>query len=122
VEGDTQLPAFGIMDLLGKAQDSISVSRVFGEAYEKDGALIIPVASVRGGGGGGGGAQGDQAGEGGGFGVDARPVGVYVVKDGATSWKPAWDLNRFFVWGNLVAMFYFFTVWRVQKARANASR
>ena len=32
----------------------LSVGRAFGAAYEKDGALIIPVALVAGGGGGGG--------------------------------------------------------------------
>lgn len=115
---DKQLPAFGIKDLLDKAQDAMRVSRVFGEPYEHDGATVIPVAAVRGGGGGGGGAQGGQAGEGGGFGLIARPVGVYVLKDGETTWKPSWDVNKIFVWGNLVALFYFFTVWRVQKARA----
>jgi hypothetical protein len=118
VTDDTKLPTFGIKDLLDKAQDAMRVSRVFGEAYERDGALLIPVASVRGGGGGGGGGQGDQVGEGGGFGLTATPVGVYIVKDGTTSWKPAWDINKFVAWGNLVALFYFFTVWRVQKARA----
>jgi uncharacterized spore protein YtfJ len=43
--------------------DNLSVRRAFGEAYEKDGMLIIPVAIVAGGGGGGTGhnRRGDQA-------------------------------------------------------------
>lgn len=38
-----------------KAQDALTVRRVFGEPYEKDGATFIPAARVVGGGGGGNG-------------------------------------------------------------------
>ena len=40
-----------LQDVL-KTADAISVRRVFGEPYEKDGLTVIPVASVAGGGGG----------------------------------------------------------------------
>jgi uncharacterized spore protein YtfJ len=43
-----------LKDLLSRASDHLSVGRAFGSAYERDGALIIPVALVAGGGGGGG--------------------------------------------------------------------
>ena len=43
-----------LKDLLSRASDHLSVARAFGNAYERDGALIIPVAFVAGGGGGGG--------------------------------------------------------------------
>ena len=33
-------------------------------------------------------------GDGGGFGVLARPVGVYVLTDGRVEWQPAVDVNR----------------------------
>jgi uncharacterized spore protein YtfJ len=48
---------------LAKVADNLSVRRAFGEAYEKDGMLIIPVAIVAGGGGGGTGhnRRGDPA-------------------------------------------------------------
>jgi len=51
-----------------------------------------------GGGGGGTGhdAQG-QEGEAGGFGAQARPAGVYVVRDGNVRWQPAVDVNRIFM-------------------------
>jgi uncharacterized spore protein YtfJ len=45
---------------LDAVKDTMTVSRVFGAAYEADGVTIIPVASVRGGGGGGGG-EGEAA-------------------------------------------------------------
>jgi len=51
----------------------------------------VPAAHVRGGGGGGGDAQNNG---GAGFGLTARPVGVYVVKDGNVAWEPAVDVTR----------------------------
>src|SRR4029079_3377248 len=84
-----------VLERLNAVKDTMTVSRVFGDAYERDGVTVIPVASVRGGGGGGGGegeaddARGSGSGGGVGFGVTARPVGVYVVKDGEVSWQPS---------------------------------
>ncbi|GEO95268.1 spore germination protein GerW family protein [Kocuria turfanensis] len=79
--------------VLERALDAVTVRRVFGEAYELDGATIVPVAHVRGWGGGGGGS-GEQHGDSGsgsglGFGVNASPAGVYVLRDGAVTWQPA---------------------------------
>jgi hypothetical protein len=79
--------------VLERALEAVTVRRVFGEAYELDGATIVPVAHVRGWGGGGGGS-GEQHGESGsgsglGFGVNASPAGVYVLRDGAVTWQPA---------------------------------
>ncbi len=74
-----------VQELLSRTQDAISVRRVYGEPYEKDGAMFIPVAVVAGGGGGGGGTGTDAAGatgagDGMGYGVSARPVGVYASR------------------------------------------
>jgi uncharacterized spore protein YtfJ len=78
---------------LDTMKDVLTVKRVFGDAYELDGTTVIPVAALRGGGGGGGGggagdapgAQGSGSGAGTGFGVAVRPVGAFVVKDGAVT-------------------------------------
>jgi len=82
--------------LLSSVRDAMTVSRVFGEAYERDGVTVIPAAVVRGGGGGGGGRNRDTGnrGQGGGFGLIARPAGAYVITDGAVRWEPAVDVNR----------------------------
>jgi uncharacterized spore protein YtfJ len=78
-------------EVLAGARDAITVKRVFGDPVETDGVTVIPAARVGGGGGGGG----DSDNNGGlGFGLGARPVGAYVIRDGEVTWKPAVDLNR----------------------------
>jgi uncharacterized spore protein YtfJ len=78
-------------DLLKGARDTIAVKRVYGEPIEREGITLIPVAAVRGGGGGG---SDERHNGGGGFGVDARPVGAYVIRNGAVEWRPALDAGR----------------------------
>jgi uncharacterized spore protein YtfJ len=78
-------------DLLQGARDAITARRVYGEPIESEGVTVVPAASVRGGGGGGGDADDNG---GGGFGLAARPVGAWVIRDGDVSWRPAVDLTR----------------------------
>ncbi|MEO8092732.1 MAG: spore germination protein GerW family protein [bacterium] len=93
------------METISVARDAISVKRVYGEPYERNGVVVIPAASVQGGGGGGGGDEGDgRAGGGGGFGLRARPVGAYVVRGEQVSWEPAVDLSRMILGGQLLAL------------------
>ena len=97
-----------VMAGIGGTRDAISVRRVFGDPYELNGISVIPVARVAGGGGGGGGEGSmtdDQTGSGfgTGFGLHARPVGVYEVRDGQVAWKPAVDVTRLARGGQLLA-------------------
>ncbi len=85
--------------VLSGAQDVLTARRVFGDLIEKDGSTILPVAVI--GGGGGGGGRTDQ--EGAGFGIKARPAGVFVIRDGDARWRPALDLNRVIIGGQIVA-------------------
>ena len=98
----------GIAEALSKMEvlrDVLTVKRVFGEAYEAHGVTVIPVAAVRGGGGGGGGEDDkQQVGVGAGLGVIAQPVGVFVVDDQGVQWKPAVDITRIVLGGQLVAV------------------
>jgi uncharacterized spore protein YtfJ len=73
------------------ARDAMTVKRVYGDPVESDGVTLVPAAAVRGGAGGGGDKEGDG---GGGFGIAARPVGAYMIRDGSVSWRPVVDLNR----------------------------
>jgi uncharacterized spore protein YtfJ len=104
-----------VSELLSRIDQSVTVGRSFGPAYEKDDCLVIPVAWVAGGGGGGSGtrpstegpepsspgaaSRGRQEGSGGGFGTVAWPLGVYVVKDGQVRWVPALDVTRLLLAG-----------------------
>lgn len=99
-------------------RELLDVRRVFGDPVEKDGVTIIPVARLRGGGGGGQGpaetsddaSAGEAAAEvavpeagGAGFGIDARPVGIYVIRPDRVDWKPAVDVSRLAMGGMVLA-------------------
>ncbi len=93
------------METVSGARDAITVKRVYGEPYERNGVGVIPAAAVQGGGGGGGGDDPDgRTGGGGGFGLRARPVGAYVIRGDQVSWEPAVDLSRVIVGGQLLAL------------------
>jgi uncharacterized spore protein YtfJ len=93
------------MEAISSARDAMTVSRVYGEPYERNGVTVIPAAAVQGGGGGGGGDQPDgRTGSGGGFGLRARPVGAYVIRGDEVRWEPAVDLSRVILGGQLLAM------------------
>lgn len=96
-----------VEEVLSQARDSMTVKRVFGEPIEKDGVTVIPVASISGGGGGGGRDDEGSGGGGVGYGLNAQPAGVYVIKDGQVSWEPAQtalDLNKIIVSSHVVAI------------------
>ena len=106
------------LEAINQAKDTITVRRVYGDPYQVDGVTLIPAASVMGGGGGGGGPAGD----GGGFGVRARPAGAWVIKDGVAEWHPALDLTRIIVMGQLVAIVALLVTRSVVKALAKSKR
>ena len=109
-----------IPDIL-KTSDAITVRRVFGEPYEKDGLTVIPAAAVAGGGGGGSGHdQENQEGEGAGYGIAGRPAGAYVIKDGKVTWMPAVDPTRIVAVVGFVVVAYLLTRPRFAKAKAKA--
>jgi uncharacterized spore protein YtfJ len=103
-----------VHEVMNHARDAMTVKRVFGDPYEKDGITVIPVASVMGGAGAGGGpgagakldGTGEETGEGSstdagygmGYGLRATPAGVYVIKGGEVEWKPALDTSRVVLW------------------------
>ncbi len=113
-----------VQEVLAQARDSMTVKRVYGEPYEKDGVTIIPAARVQGGAGAGGGEdpQGQGRGSGSGFGVNARPVGAFIIRGGELSWRPAVDVNRIILGGQVVAVVALLTIRAIIKARAKAKR
>jgi len=123
-------PNMDVQTLLSQANDSITVKRVYGEPIERDGVLVIPAAMVAGGGGGGlgtgmgfgpnGEQQGEGTGTGGGWGVQARPVGAFVVRDGVVTWVPAIDWARVALIGGLVVIAALFTRRSIVQTRVRA--
>ena len=115
-----------IQEMLAQARDAISVQRVFGEPYEKDGITFIPAARVGGGAGGGvgegdgTGGQGKGKGSGSGFGLTGRPAGAYVIRGEDVRWQPAIDVNRVILGAQLVAIAALLTLRTLIKARAKA--
>ena len=113
-----------VQDITSQARDALTVKRVFGEPYEKDGLTIIPAARVQGAVGGGSGEdpQGQGKGSGGGFSVTARPVGAFIIRNGELTWRPAVDVTRIAIGGQLVAIVALLTARAIYKAWVKAKR
>jgi hypothetical protein len=72
-------------ETIGTVVPDADASRVYGEPYETaDGATVITVAKAREG--------------------RSKPVGVFVIKDGKASWRPAVDGERIAMMGILVGL------------------
>jgi uncharacterized spore protein YtfJ len=116
----------GFQGAVQGVRDLLTVKRVYGEPYEKNGLTVIPAAAVRGGGGGGEGQGkgGDEtgSGSGGGFGVVARPSGAWVIDGSEVTWKPAVDVNRIVLGGQLVGLVAILVAGRVLLALAGNDR
>jgi uncharacterized spore protein YtfJ len=113
-----------VLEVIAQARDAITVKRVFGEPYEKNGVTVIPAARVQGGAGGGGGEgpEGQGKGSGTGFGLSARPVGAYLIRGDEVTWRPAVDLNRIVLGSQIVAIVALLTIRALVEARAKAGR
>ena len=102
---------------LSSAREVLTSRRVYGEPVEREGTTVIPAAAVMGGGGGGGGQNPEgETGGGSGFGLRARPVGAYVIRDGEVRWVPALDLNRAILGGQLLLLIALI-IWRAAARR-----
>jgi uncharacterized spore protein YtfJ len=117
------------MDLLAKARESgMKLDTVFGEPVTVEGLVIIPVARIKGGAGGSFGPEPSGASDakprrrGGGFGIRANPLGVFVVKDGKVDWRPALDLNKVILGGQIVGAVALLTIGSVVRILLNRRR
>ncbi|HEX2425323.1 MAG TPA: spore germination protein GerW family protein [Actinomycetota bacterium] len=109
-----------VMQTIEQAKDSMTVKRVYGEPLEKGGVTVIPAARVQGGAGGGGGEgpQGEGSGSGSGFGVNAKPVGAFVIRGDEVVWRPAIDVNRVILGAQIVALVGLLVARSIAKARS----
>jgi uncharacterized spore protein YtfJ len=94
-----------IDEAIATLKDSMTARRVYAEPVERDGQTVIAAAAVAGGGGGGDGTDpAGKHGSGGGFGLNAKPVGAFVITDQRVSWRPALDVNRLITVAGAVAI------------------
>jgi uncharacterized spore protein YtfJ len=106
---------------MSKARDAISVKRVFGDPYEKNGVTVIPAARVWGGAGAGEGegqdgeSAGSGKGSGSGFGFRGSPAGVYVIREDKVQWQPAVDPNRLVLGFQVVIVVAILTRWLIRR-------
>jgi uncharacterized spore protein YtfJ len=118
-----------VQSVIAQARDAVSVNRVFGDPYEKDGVTFIPAARIGGGAGGGGGEgempqgggngkAGTGKGFGSGYGLTGKPAGAYVIRGDRVTWQPAVDVNRVILGAQIVAIFGLLTIRALIKARA----
>ena len=108
-----------VKEIIESAGDVMTVKRVFGDPYEKNGVTVLPAARIQGGAGGGGGEgpEGEGHGEGSGFGMTAKPAGAYVIKGESVRWQPAVDVNRIILGAQVVAIFALLIARAVSRAR-----
>jgi uncharacterized spore protein YtfJ len=85
----------------------MSARRVFGDPIQAGDVTLVPVAVISGGGGGGS-KSANEAGAG--FGLSARPAGVFAIQNGDVRWRPAVDVNRAILGGQLVGIAAIFTI------------
>jgi len=121
--------AVDVRQMIDEARE-VMTRRVYSDPYERNGVTVILASRVQGGGGGGGGtgqepeAKGGATGSGwgGGFGLNDRPVGAFVIKGEEVRFVPALDLNRIIVGGQMVALAALLTIRVIAKARGRKRR
>lgn len=98
-----------VSEVLRAIIDGATVRTVFGDPVDRDGVTIVPVARIRGTGGAGGGdapaATTKQAGgSGAGMLYGAKPLGAFELRGGKVTWRPALDINRIVLGGQVVGV------------------
>jgi uncharacterized spore protein YtfJ len=108
-----------VKETIGSAEQAMTVRRVFGEPYERNGLTVIPAARIGGGAGGGGGEgpEGQGQGEGSGFAISARPAGAFVITGDEVRWHPSIDVNRIVLGAQIVAIVALLTARAFARAR-----
>jgi hypothetical protein len=88
--------AVKLRDALDSIVPDPAAAHVYGQPYETaDGVTVVPVARVRG---------RTKAGADADLHLIARPVGVFVIKNGEATWVPAVDSTRIALMGELIGL------------------
>jgi uncharacterized spore protein YtfJ len=100
--------------VLEQSAELMTARRVFGEPIEKNGLVVVPVATVSGGAGG--------SREDGGYGLHARPAGVFVIRGDSVEWRPAVNVNMIILGGQLVGIVALIALRSIVKTLARRRR
>ncbi len=116
-----------VVQAIREMVENTTAEKVYGSPITQDGVTVLPVAKVSGGGGGGSGTgpgeEGHEAGgTGGGLGLTAKPLGVFVMKEGKVSWRPAIDVNKVILGGQAVAVAALVVAGMVIRSRRRKAR
>jgi len=104
-------------EILDRARDTMTVQRVFGEPIRDGDTIFVPVARVAGGAGAGTGQNDDG---GGGFGMNAKGIGVFEIRNGTATYKPAIDVNRVIMGGQIIAVVLILVVGSIIRAKVRS--
>lgn len=108
-----------VTELVAKAKETLGAQTVYAEPVERDGVIVIAAASVMGGAGGGTGKdKAGEEGEGGGFGMRARPTGAWIIRNGNVTWQPAVDVNRALITVGAIVVASLFVGARIARIKA----
>lgn len=114
----------GVLHNVQEVVEHSGAEQVYGHPISHNAITVLPVAKVSGGGGGGDApALSEQAegGSGGGLGIAAKPLGVFVIRDDHVAWRPAIDINRAILGGQIVAIVALLVLRSVLKARRKSA-
>src|SRR5215470_3114144 len=111
------------LSLVEKLAEKLGVTAraatIYGDAVERDGVTVIPVAKARWGMGGGGGHRrhGANEGMGGGGGTIVKPVGYIEIREGRSRFRPIWDAGKILGLSALGALLVVRVLWSFRGPR-----
>lgn len=126
-----QTPETAVLQALKQITEASNGRTVFAEPVTQGEVTIVPAAQISGGGGSGGSQPGkgeegrpgmregrQGKGLGAGMGLSAKPAGAFVIKGGKVDWRPALDVNKVILGGQIVAIAALVTIRTLIRARA----
>jgi hypothetical protein len=107
-----------LADVIRDVRDAAAAGTVFGAPVRQDDVTVIPTALFKAFGGG----ESDGEPMGGrpasGVRVLTRPAGAFVIAKGRATWRPAIDINRIVLGGQIVAVVALLTIRAIVLARS----
>lgn len=116
--GETMTAEPMLADAIRDVMDRAVAGTVFGVPVRHEGVALVPVARMNAWSYGEPTVDPPPGPAAGGMRVAARPVGAYVLAGGRVSWRPAIDVNKIILGGQIMAVVALLTVRAVIRARS----